>query len=397
MSRNSGDEPVYMKLYKKLRDDIVSGVYAYGSRLPSKRVLADESGASVITVEHAYFLLMDEGYIEARERSGYFVSFRKDNWFTAVGKIDEPNTSAEKTEKVSDPLMTAGSTDGSTDSPTDDSANDPTDDSKVKETRFPFSVLSRTMRRVISEYGEEIMQKSPNAGRKELREALKKYLARSRGIYVDIDQIVIGSGSEYLYGMITELLGRDKIYAIERPSYKKIEEVYRALELSYEQLELKRDGIDSRALSETGADVLHTTPFRSFPSGVTASASKRHEYIRWADRPDRFIIEDDFESEFSVSRKPVETLFNMSTNDNVIYMNTFSRTISPALRVGYMVIPKKLVDAFEKRVGFYSCTVPTFEQLVLSELLDSGDFERNINRIRRSMRAAKGVNIVNHK
>ena len=385
MSRNSGDEPVYMKLYKKLRDDIVSGVYAYGSRLPSKRVLADESGASVITVEHAYFLLMDEGYIEARERSGYFVSFRKDNWFAAVGKIDEPNTSAEKAEKVSDPLMTDGSADSSTDG------------LKVKETRFPFSVFSRTMRRVISEYGEEIMQKSPNAGRKELREALKKYLARSRGIYVDIDQIVIGSGSEYLYGMITELLGRDKIYAIERPSYRKIEEVYRALELSYEQLELKRDGIDSRALSETGADVLHTTPFRSFPSGVTASASKRHEYIRWADRPDRFIIEDDFESEFSVSRKPVETLFNMSTNDNVIYMNTFSRTISPALRVGYMVIPKKLVDAFEKRVGFYSCTVPTFEQLVISELLDSGDFERNINRIRRSMRAAKGVNIVNHK
>ena len=371
MSRISGDEPVYMKLYKKLRGDIVAGVYAYGSKLPSKRVLADESGVSVITVEHTYELLVDEGYIEARERSGYYVSFRKDNWFTSVGNDDRQGMPVKEAE--------------------DGIAGDIPETSPKAVARFPFSVLSKTMRRVISEYSEEIMQKSPNAGLTELRTALKKYLARNRGIYVEINQIIIGSGSEYLYGMIVELLGRDKKYAIEKPSYKKIEEVYMALELNYVQLSLVKDGIDSRALSETDADVLHTTPFRSFPSGVTASASKRHEYISWADRPDRFIIEDDFESEFSVSAKPVDTLFNMSENDNVIYMNTFSRTISPALRVGYMVLPKRLAAVFQERVGFYSCTVPTFEQLVLTELLNSGDFERNINRIRRSMRAAKGT------
>ena len=132
--------------------------------------------------------------------------------------------------------------------------------------------------------------------------------------------------------------------------------------------------------------MLHTTPYRSYPSGVTATASKRHEYIRWANAGERYIIEDDFESEFSVSAKPTETLFALSERDNVIYLNTFSKTISPSLRVGYMVLPKHLVDVYNKKLGFYSCTVPTFMQYVLTELIDNGDFERHINRVRRKMR-----------
>ena len=134
--------------------------------------------------------------------------------------------------------------------------------------------------------------------------------------------------------------------------------------------------------------MLHTTPYRSFPSGVTASASKRHEYIRWSDKSDRFIIESDYDSEFSVSAKPAETLFALADRDNVIYLNTFSETISPSLRVGYMVLPKRLVKTFDEKLGFYSCTVPTFEQLVLTELIGNGDFERHINRVRRAMRKA---------
>ena len=136
----------------------------------------------------------------------------------------------------------------------------------------------------------------------------------------------------------------------------------------------------------TGASVLHTTPYRSYPTGVSASASKRHEYIRWASHKDRYIIEDDFESEFSVSTKPEDTLFSLSTGDNVIYLNTFSKTISPSLRVGYMVLPKKLAPEFENRLGFYSCTVPTFEQYVIARLIENGDFERHINKVRRNKR-----------
>jgi len=346
----------YLQLYRQLRDDIVNGVYACGGRLPSKRVLAEECGISTITVEHAYALLCDEGYAEARERSGYFVLFRPSDGFALPEMAAEPPMPAPKAEHPQ------------------------------TQTEFPYSLLARTMRRVIANYSDKLLRKAPNAGCLEFRTALKEYLARNRGIRVDEAQIVIGSGAEYLYGLIVELLGRSKKFAVEFPSYNKIEQVYQAEELSYEPLPLTDDGIDSAALAASGADVLHTTPYRSFPSGVTASASKRHEYIRWAGRADRYIIEDDFESEFSVSTKPMETLYALSDRDNVIYLNTFSKTISPAFRVAYMVLPHKLVQPFYDKLGFYSCTVPAFEQFVITELIRNGDFERHINRVRRVMR-----------
>ena len=176
------------------------------------------------------------------------------------------------------------------------------------------------------------------------------------------------------------------VYAIEAPSYKKIEQVYNSSGVKLEKLHLGHDGIDSVALQNCHADVLHISPYRSYPSGVTASASKRHEYLKWAEKEGRYIIEDDFESEFSVSKKPEETLFCHSIKDNVIYMNTFSKTISSSLRVGYMVLPKKLSKEYEERLGFYSCAVPTYIQIVLAELIANGDFERHINRVRRKKR-----------
>ena len=242
------------------------------------------------------------------------------------------------------------------------------------------------MRNVISELGDAILEKSQNKGCPELRLAIKHYLSRNRGINVDLEQIVIGSGAEYLYGLIIELLGRGRTYGIEYPSYKKIEQVYRASEVAYDPLPLSADGIDSAALAGTAASVLHTTPYRSFPTGVSASASKRHEYIRWSNTGGRYIIEDDFESEFSVSTKPEDTLFALSSGGKVIYLNTFSKTISPSLRLGYMVLPQNLVAEFDARLGFYSCTVPTFEQHVVARLLANGDFERHINKVRRDKR-----------
>lgn len=346
-------KPAYLQLYKLMRADIIAQIYPYNSKLPSKRMLADEVGVSTVTVEHAYALLCDEGYVESRERSGYIVIFRKSDGFAEPSEHRAEHTAHIVSSAYPD---------------------------------FPLSVLSKTMRKVLTDRGGQLLEKSPNCGCIDLREAIKHYLARNRGIQVDIGQIVIGSGSEYLYSLIVELLGRQRIYAIETPSYKKIEQVYRATEISYESLPLTSSGIDGNALAETKADVLHTTPYRSYPSGVTATASKRHEYISWAEKDDRYIIEDDYESEFSVSAKPTETLFSLSSGDNVIYLNTFSKTISPSLRIGYMVLPKHLVAVFEDKLGFYSCTVPTFMQYVLTELINNGDFERHINRVRRNMR-----------
>lgn len=345
--------PAYLQLYRQVRDDIIRGTYPHGSKLPSKRTFAEETGVSTITVEHAYALLCDEGYIESRERSGYFVSFRTDDGFAAVPYVPHTAPIPHRTGETAE---------------------------------FPFSVLAKTMRSVISDYGSAILDRSPNTGCLELRDAIRRYLARSRGITADTDQIIIGSGSEYLYSLIVELLGRERIYAIESPSYKQIEQVYRASDTTYRRLPLGNDGIDSGALWATDASVLHISPYRSFPSGVTANASKRHEYLRWASAEGRYLVEDDFESEFSLSQKAEETLFSHTAADNVLYMNTFSKTVSASLRVGYMVLPKPLVAAYEARLGFYSCTVPTFMQFVIAALIDSGDFERHINRVRRRKR-----------
>ena len=346
--------PAYLQLYSQIREDIIKGLYPYNSKLPSKRSLAEETGVSTITAEHAYALLCDEGYAEARERSGYVVIFQPSDGF-AFASTEARELHAE-----------------------DRSPSDFSD--------FPLSVLSKTMRKVLSEHGDLLLEKSPNLGCTVLREAISRYLARTRGIEVKTEQIIIGSGAEYLYGLIVALFGRSKTFAIEAPSYKKIEGVYKASETRYTSLPLTPTGIDSHALSETNADILHTTPYRSFPSGVTATASKRHEYVRWASENGRYIIEDDFESEFSVSAKPSETLFALSDKDNVIYLNTFSKTISPSLRIGYMVLPLHLTELYEKKLGFYSCTVPTFMQYVLTELIENGDFERHINRVRRNLR-----------
>ncbi|MBR2967675.1 MAG: PLP-dependent aminotransferase family protein [Clostridia bacterium] len=352
------NKPLYLQLYEQIKNDIISGAYEVGSKLPSKRTLAAESGMSAITIEHAYGLLAEEGYVEARERSGYFVTFKAGDGFTLP------------TSPITDYTFSA------------QSDNSP---------RFPFSVLCKTMRKVMSEYDEAILNRSPNKGLTKLRKVISNYLMRNRGICASYEQIVIGSGAEYLYGLIVSLLTKDKFYGIEYPSYEKIEKVYTSQGVSCQLLPLTIDGIDSSALSKTSAHVLHITPYRSFPTGITASASKRHEYVRWAENG-RYLVEDDFESEFSVLTKPEETLFSLSKSDNVFYLNTFSKTISPSLRIGYMVLPKNLVNAFDDKLGFYSCPVPTFEQLVLTELISSGDFERHINRVRRKKRKDMSAN-----
>ena len=351
-------KPAYLALYESIRDEILSGARAFGSRLPSRRSLSRDRGVSPVTVDHSYELLCEEGYAEARPKSGYYVVYRESDSFSV------PLAPVSRTR----PAPPA-----------------------VSRDCFPFPALARVMRRVLSDYGEAILVKPPNTGCTELREAVCRYLARNRGIRVEPDQIVIGSGAEYLYGLVVEMLGNDRVYGLESPSYEKIEQVYRSKGVRCDFLPLGPDGIRSEALASTGASVLHITPFRSFPSGITASVSKRREYLRWVSRPDRVIVEDDYESEFSLLRKSEETVFAAAPMQNVIYLNTFSRTVSPSFRAGYMVLPRRLLPVFSLKVGFYSCSVPAFEQYVLAELINSGDFERHINRIRRDERRRSTV------
>ena len=275
--------PAYLQLYQYFRDDIVKGVYPYKSKLPSKRITCAETGLSVITVEHAYEILMQEGYVESKERSGYYVIFQPNIGFASFSKISH----AHKTDF------------------------DVIGDTNLYS--FPFCSIAKAMRKVINDFEGEILVRSPNLGCYELRKNISLYLARSRGIHATAEQIIIGAGSEYLYNLISILLGHNNTIAIESPSYKQIEQVYKSLDINYVKLKLGQDGIDSLELWNCDANVLHVTPYRSFPSGVSASASKKHEYLSWANKKNKYIIEDDFESEFSISKKPEETLFAISS------------------------------------------------------------------------------------
>lgn len=344
----------YIKLYEEVRQNIIKGIYPYNSKLPSKRVMAEDKNVSVITVSHAYELLAEEGYITPKEKSGYFVSY------SALDEFEVPAFTRKAIPKKAS--------------------------NEREDTAFSFPIYAKTLRRVLSDYGEACMMRSPGFGTDELRTAISGYLARSRNINVSKERIIVGSGAEYLYGMIVECLGRRVTYGIESPSYNKIEGVYRAGGATIEMLPLSTDGIESDALWRSEAKVLHVSPYRSFPSGVTASALKKREYIKWSRAKNSIIIEDDFESEFSPLRKPEDTIFSLDDTGRVIYINTFTQTIGSFIRTAYMVLPEALMERFYEKEGFHACPVPTTEQLVLAELINNGDFERHINRVRRQIR-----------
>ena len=356
--KDRGREPLYYALYRHIRDDVAAGTLAPGERLPSKRSLAEHLGVSVVTVEGAYQMLVDEGYAEARERSGYYV--------LAVGAPGSQQAGRREALRLL-----------------------PEEEPRA-ETDFPYSQWSRTLRRVISEQGRRLADRSPNEGCAVLRNAIARYLLRYRGMYAQPEQVVVGSGSEQLYNAVVRMLGPEKLYAVEWPSYRQIEAVYRGAGARVERLPIGREGVESAALAATDAQVLHVTPFHSWPTGVTAPAAKRYEYLQWARQPGRYIVEDDFDSEFFMPGKPLESLYTMDGGERVIYLNTFSRSLAPSMRMGYMILPAALLPVYRERVGMYSCSVPVLEQYALADFIDQGHFERHLNRVRRRLKGDSG-------
>ena len=346
-----GRSPLYYALYRAIREDIAAGTLPPGEKLPSKRALAEHLGVSVVTVEGAYRLLIDEGYVSSRERSGFYVR--------AVGaERIGPAPGREPLRLLPEEPASAG-------------------------TDFPYSLWSKTLRRVISDQGSRLADRPPNEGCAVLRNAIARYLLRYRGMYAQPERIVVGSGSEQLYGFVARMLA-GRTFAIEWPSYGQIEAVYKGAGAAVERLPIGAAGIESGALAAATAQVLHVTPFHSWPTGVTAPAAKRYEYLQWAAaRPGRYIVEDDFDSEFFMPGKPLESLYSMDERGAVIYLNTFSRSLAPSMRMGYMILPEALLPDYRERVGMYSCSVPVLEQYALAAFLDEGHFERHLNRVRR--------------
>ena len=349
------DKKKYISLYNSIKEKILSGEYKQGEKLPSKRVTANMTGYSLITVENAYRMLIDEGYISSREKSGYFVELSD---FSHLKKSTDSKPLSLLSEDIE--------------------VNDGDE--------FEYSVWCKTVRKVLSEKGKELFVKSPPKGCSVLRNAIAEYLLRYRRMYADPARIVIGSGAESLYEAAVRTVGREKKYGIENPCYSQITTVYEGLGVSTFPLPMASDGIESKALKNSDVDVLHVTPFHSYPSGVTATASKRHEYLSWSKNNNGFIIEDDFDSEFFIPGNPIDSLYSLDESDSVIYINTFSKSLSPSFRMGYMILPERLLSEYDKTMGKYSCTVPVLEQYTLAEFISSGSFERHLNRMRRKSR-----------
>ena len=345
----------YLDIYKTVKNKILCNEYKAGEKLPSKRVMADKKGVSVITVEKAYNMLADEGYISPRYRSGYFVC-ELDIFLSDKSEVQKPPFSYL-----------------------------PDVEPATENKDFEYSLWFKTIRKVISEKQEHLFIKSPNKGCAVLRNALSDYLLRYRGMTASPENIIIGSGSEQLYETVVKILGRDKLYGIENPSYSQIEAVYISEGAKVEKLKMGKDGILSSELKKSRADVLHVTPFFSYPTNVTTSIFKRYEYLKWA-KKGHYIVEDDFNSEFFIPGQPIEPLFSLDNSNSVIYINTFSKSLSPSMRMGYMILPDELISSYDEKLGRFSCSVPVLDQYVLAEFISSGNFERHLNRMRRRMK-----------
>ena len=351
--------PLYEALYRCIRRDILSGKLAAGEKLPSKRALAAHLEVSKITVEAAYNQLLAEGYIRSEEKVGYFAE--------NLQKLPSPAPIPEAAVQHAEDLI-----DLTGDSPS----------------HFPFSVWSRLQREVMLDLGEGLLLPLHKQGLPQLRCAIARHLQQFRGMQVDPDNILIGAGTDFLYNLLVQLLGRDKRYGVEEPGYSKIQKIYEAAGAACNLLNLDKEGVDPEDLGDT--QVLHISPSHHFPSGIVMSNARRRTLLDWAAADsDRYIIEDDYDSEFRFNAHPMPALHTLDGGGKVIYLNTFSKTLAPSIRISYMVLPGSLMEKFRRTLGFYSCTVPSFEQYTLERFISRGHFEKHINRMRKHYKSIR--------
>ena len=353
--------PLYEALYRHLREDILTGKLAPGEKLPSKRALAQNLEVSKITVETAYNQLLSEGYLYAREKVGYFVE--------QVERRPREVSSEPAAPEESRPDWLLDLTENGTEG-------------------FPFSVWMKLQREVMLDYGQTLLRPLPNRGIPELRRAIARHLGQFRGMRVDPENIILGAGTDFLYNLLIQLLGREKIYAVEEPGYGKIRKIYAAGGVRCVSAYLDSLGVIPESLER--AQVLHCSPSHHYPTGLVTPVNRRLELLDWAGT-DKWIIEDDYDSEFRFDAHPVPAMQALDGRGRVIYMNTFTKTLAPSIRISYMVLPGELMRVFQKRLGFYSCTVPSFEQYTLARFLDRGYFEKHINRMRKSYKSRRNT------
>lgn len=367
---NRGTKKLYEYLYECIKNDILNGTLQENDRLPSKREFAKQHNISTKTVENAYEQLLMEGYISSEEKRGYFVM-----------KIAENNRQQQIRQPFS---IYMGSDETEEKCIVDFTSNQAAID------LFPYTTWARIMRNVLIDKEKQLLQTVSFQGIYELRNEIAKYLYAYRGMQVSPDQIVIGAGTEYLYGRLIQLLGRDNKFAIEDPGYSKISQIYKVHGVSWSYVPIDEEGIDIEKLEQTQASVVHVSPGHHFPTGTVMSIGRRQKLLEWAEeKRDRYIIEDDYDSEFRFAKRPIPAIQSLNHNHRVIYFNTFSKTLAPSVRISYMVLPRKLMDRYISTMNFYSCTVSAFEQYAMAQFMEKGYFERHIHRMKNYYRGKR--------
>lgn len=361
--------PLYEQLYRAVRADIMSGTLAGGTRLPSKRQLAANLRVSQITVETAYGQLLAEGYIVSEPRRGYFVQKQ----LAAPAQAQAPKAAAPHPHTA----------------PADDCKYDFR--TNIVDTGcFPFATWARLSRSVLSEYSDRLLRATDPCGAAELRGQIARYLYDFRGINISPDNILVGAGSEYLMHLVIQLLGRDRVYALENPGYRKLYQIFSDNGAAVRPLPLDKSGLRADALAASDASVVYLTPSHHFPLGTVMPAARRMEILRWASAaPGRYIIEDDYDSEFRYASRPIPALGELDHAGRVVYVNTFAKSLSPSLRIGYLVLPDALMARYHERFSLYSSTVPSFDQHTLAAFMRTGGFERHISRSRKVYQARR--------
>lgn len=356
-------KPHYVLIYEQLKSIILEGVYKEHQKLPSKRKLAENFDVSPLTVDVAYQQLIAEGYVYAIEKKGYYVE-----------------------KNVLFPLSKSVSTDLVVPLIKEKQQRYSFETNVVDTSLFPNTTWAKLSREVISENHHEMLNVTEPQGLYELRVEIKRFLELYRGMHVPAERIIIGSGTTSLIGMIVEMLGRYRYYAIEKPGFSRIEQLFRGNDVNLRHITIDHQGLSVQELLKHHVDVCHVTPSHQFPTGIVMPISRRIELLNWASEAKKYIIEDDYDSEFRFQGKPIPALHGLDQHDRVIYMNTFSKSLAPSFRVSYMVLPAHLMQTYKTMSAYHSCTVPTFDQYVFYKFMQQGFFERHINRMRHHYR-----------
>lgn len=357
-----GQKPMYEQIYQYMKEEIRTGSLGQGVRLPSTRVLAENLKVSRSTTQMAYDQLVAEGYIEAVPHRGYFV----------LGLEELVET---ETEIQGEFIQESG----------EDEKEAGIDFSPrgIDLTHFPYNTWRKVTRNTLVEDKKEMFLTGSPQGEPALREAIKGYLHSARGVNCQAEQIIIGAGSEYLLMLLYQILGPGQTIAMENPTYKQAYRVFESLGYQILPVEMDRYGMEVKGLEESGADVAYVMPSHQHPMGIVMPVNRRQELLQWAgQRKDRYLIEDDYDSEFRYRGKPIPALQGLDKAGKVIYMGTFSQSIAPAIRVGYMVLPQPLLSVYQQRLGFYASTVSRIDQNILYQFLTEGYYERHLNRMR---------------